>query len=568
MTDIATNKDESLEEFLGAPQEKPWKKWAIRGGAALLLLLAILILVRMFGSSDEANYSTREVRRGQLTVTVSATGNLKPINQVDVGSEQSGLITNVYVDVNDRVTRGQLLAILDTSRLQDTVTQNQSQVAAAQAGLAQAEAQASLAQATLARQENVYQLSGGRVPSKTELDSARATHRSAVASVRSAQAQVQVARAQLSSALTNLSKARIVSPVTGVVLSRDIEPGQTVAASLNAPVLFTIAEDLKQMEVEVSVDEADVGQVADGQSATFSVDAFPGRNFPARVTRVNVGSNAASASSSSSSSSSTSANTVVAYTAVLAVDNSDETLRPGMTATADIVTKQLQDVLLVPNAALRFKPTAAVSGGSSITSTLMPRPRRGNRAQREVSFGAGSTQTVYVQDEDGNPKAIEVVIGDSDGTRTVIRSGDIKEGMRVITGQLAPGQTAPEERERGDGDRRPGGQGGGRDRPQTPASPAAPGAPAAPAAGNATAAVPQRREGATSAPTAEQAANGRAAPNSPASPTPGGAGARMRDMTPEQRRAFMESLTPEQREEMRKQREERRAAREAAGNGE
>ncbi|MBJ7442960.1 MAG: efflux RND transporter periplasmic adaptor subunit [Sphingobium sp.] len=450
-----TTTDPALDAFLGAKPAKPWRKWAVRGAIGVGLLLLVLLVSRCFADEDQPNYATREVRKGDLTVSVSATGNLKPVNQVDVGSEQSGKITAVYVDVNDRVVKGQRLAELDTRRLVDTVNQNRAQVSASQAQVAQAQAQVALAKATLDRQLNVFQLSGGKVPAKTEIDSARANYEGAIASLRSAQAQVDVSRAQLSSAQTNLTIAQIVSPVNGVVLSRDIEPGQTVAASLNAPVLFTLAEDLTQMEVEVSVDEADVGQVKEGQSATFAVDAFPGRSFPAKVTRVNVGSNSASTSSSSTTSStSSSSGTVVAYTAVLTVNNGDETLRPGMTATADIVTQELRDVLLVPNAALRFKPSAGAAQGGGITSTLMPR-RRGNRAAREVSFGAGSSQTVYVVGEDGKPKAIQVIVGASDGSRTVITGGDLKPGMRVITGQLAAGQEPPaEDQARNGGDQR------------------------------------------------------------------------------------------------------------------
>ncbi|MEA3389996.1 efflux RND transporter periplasmic adaptor subunit [Sphingobium sp. CCH11-B1] len=447
-------KDQEIDDFLGAKPQKPWRKWAIRGGIGIGLLLLILLVSRCFSDEDKPNYATREVRRGDLTVSVSATGNLKPVNQVDVGSEQSGKITAVYVDVNDRVTRGQRLAELDTRRLVDTVNQNRAQVASSQASVAQAQAQVALAKATLDRQEDVFRLSGGRVPAKTELDSARANYQSALGSLRAAQAQVSVSRAQLSSAQTNLSIAQIVSPVTGVVLSRDIEPGQTVAASLNAPVLFTIAEDLTKMEVEVAVDEADVGQVKDGQNATFSVDAFPGRTFPARVTRVNVGSNGSSSSSSSTASSTTASTTgtVVAYTAVLSVDNGDEILRPGMTATADIVTQELRDVLLVPNSALRFKPSSGAGQGGGITSVL-PGPRRFRRggADRQVNFGAGSSQTVYIVGEDGNPKPLQVVVGASDGARTVITGGDLKPGMRVITGQLAKGQEAPAEDQRDQG---------------------------------------------------------------------------------------------------------------------
>ena len=469
--DVSTDKD--LDEFLGARPEKPWRKWVVRGAVGLALLVLILLLARCFSGDDKPNFATREVRRGDLTVTVSATGNLKPINQVDVGSEQSGKITRVYVDVNDRVTKGQRLAELDTRRLEDSVTQSRAQVAASQASVTQAQAQVALAKATLDRQLNVFRLSGGRVPAKTELDAARADYQSALGNLRAQQAQVSVSRAQLATAQTNLSIAQIVSPVTGVVLSRDIEPGQTVAASFNAPVLFTIAEDLTKMEVEVAVDEADVGQVKEGQAATFAVDAFPGKSFPARVTRVNVGSNASSSSSSSSSSGSSTAasttGTVVAYTAVLAVDNKDETLRPGMTATADIVTQQLSNVLLVPNVALRFKPSTGAGQGGGITSQIVPGPRRFRRggANRQVSFGIGSSQTVYVVGEDGNPKAVQVTVGASDGARTAITGGGLKPGMRVITGQLAAGQEQPaEDSSNGGGQRRErsGGGGGGEPR--------------------------------------------------------------------------------------------------------
>tara|TARA_R110000782_G_scaffold182437_7_gene272786 strand:- start:8922 stop:10268 length:1347 start_codon:yes stop_codon:yes gene_type:complete len=439
MTDTVAQ-DESLDDFLGAPPRSSRRKWVIRGAIALALLLVLLVLGRCFGGGDEIRYAMSEAKRGDLTVTVSATGNLKPVNQVDVGSEQSGLITHVYVSENDQVTKGQLLATLDTSRLLDTVQQATAQVASARAQIAQAKAQAALADATLARQENVSRLSGGRVPSKTELDSARAQAQAARASVQAAQAQLMVASSQLSTARINLSKARIVSPVTGIVLAREIEPGQTVAASLNAPVLFTIAEDLSKMEVEVAVDEADVGQVQAGQSATFTVDAFPGREFPARISRVDMGSTGSSTSSSSSSSSSASAATVVSYKAVLQVNNAQKILRPGMTATADIIASEVKNALLIPNAALRFKPTQAQSG-SSITSTLMPRRRRNNAVQ-EVGSGPGSRQTVYTQDADGTLKTIDITIGESDGTRTAVIGGDLKAGMKVVTGQLTSGESS------------------------------------------------------------------------------------------------------------------------------
>jgi HlyD family secretion protein len=294
----------------------------------------------------------------------------------------------------------------------------------------------------------VFRLSGGRVPSATELDAARAENRRGAAGVRSAAAQVAQARAQLSSAQTNLSKATIYSPVTGVVLSRQIDPGQTVAASFQAPVLFTIAEDLAAMELQVRVDEADVGQVSDGQRASFTVDAYPGRTFPAQVMRVDVGANASgSTTSGSSASAAAGTGSVVAYTAILSVQNPQLLLRPGMTATAEIVTNERRGVLLVPNAALRFSPerdAARQNQRSGVTSVLVPRGGRrglGNRPEREVAIGRGSRQTVYVLGADGNPQPVTVMVGATNGSETEVVGGDLRAGMEVITARLAAGQT-------------------------------------------------------------------------------------------------------------------------------
>lgn len=430
-----------LDAFLGAkPPSKrmQYLKWAAVAAGALILLWIVSRFVG--GGSADVSYATRPVQRGNLTVSVAATGNLQPINQVDVGSELSGLVTQVFVDNNYRVTKGQVLARLDTSRLLDTLTQSRAALLSAEANVGQAQATAAQSRATLARYQEVYRLSGGKVPSGTELDTARADYARAQAGVRAAQAAVSQARAQLSSDQTQLSKASIRSPVTGVVLSRKIEPGQTVAASLNAPVLFTIAEDLSQMQLEAKVDEADVGEVREGQSAKFTVDAFPGRTFPASVQRVDVGANASGSTTSSSSSSSSTAasSSVVAYTAVLAVANRDLILRPGMTATADIVTSERRNVLLVPNAALRFSPDRQARSGQSggVTSVLMPpRRMRGNRSDRQVEIGRGSKQTVYVLGDDGKPRPIRVTVGESNGSQTEVSSRDLRPGMEVIVGR-------------------------------------------------------------------------------------------------------------------------------------
>jgi HlyD family secretion protein len=432
----------TLDEFLGRKPPSARTTLLRKGLPVLGLLLLGVIAIAYFGRREPApSYATAVVQRGDLRVTVSATGNLQPTNEVEVGSELSGLVTAVNVDNNDQVTRGQVLARIDTARLQDTIAQSQASLQSAIASVAQAEATVQQTKASLARFEEVRKLSGGKVPSAVELDAARAEYARAIAGVRTAEAGVAQARAQLSSDQTQFSKALILSPVTGVVLSRQIDPGQTVAASFNAPVLFLIAEDLAKMRLEVKVDEADVGQVAAGQSATFQVDAFPGRTFPARVERVDVGANTGSSTSSTAASGSSS--TVVAYTAVLAVNNEDATLRPGMTATAEIVTSEKRDVLLVPNAALRFSPAASAANQerTGVTRVLMPGRPRGtaDSRSREVQIGRGSSQKVHVLGASGDPEPVAVTTGDTNGTLTEVIGDSLREGATVITGQLAAG---------------------------------------------------------------------------------------------------------------------------------
>ena len=469
----------ALDDFLGAKPPSRRARYMKWGAVALVVLLVLWIGWRLlFGGTDAIGYATQPLRRGGLTVSVSATGNLAPTNEVEVGSELSGLITGVFVDNNDRVTKGQVLARLDTSRFLDTVNQSRAQLDSALAQVQQAEATAQQSRATLARLQEVYRLSRGKVPSATELDVARGDNARAIAGVATAQAAVGQARAVLSSAETQLAKASIVSPVNGVVLSRSIEPGQTVAASLNAPVLFKIAEDLSQMRLEVKVDEADVGQVAKGQRATFQVDAFPGRTFPALIERVDVGANASSSSTASSSTSSSTTSTsgsVVAYTARLTVDNRDLALRPGMTATADIVTAEKQDVLLVPNAALRFTPGSGAKSGGGVTSMLVPRgPGRRGGGAKGATIGRGSRQTIYVLGSDGKPQPHDVTVGDTNGSETEVTGPDLRPGMAVITGQLAAGQR----NDAASGSATAETEGTGRDEPRrTPGTAPAPGEP-------------------------------------------------------------------------------------------
>lgn len=371
-------------------------------------------------------YVTEPLKRGDITLTVAANGTLQPTRSVNVGSELSGTVKRVSVDVNDRVKAGQVLVELDTAKLLDQVTQSRAGLASAQAQLAQASATLQEARATLTRFEEVARLSGGKVPSALELDGAKATVERAVAGEAAARAGVAQARASLSTNETNLSKASIRSPINGVVLSRSVDPGNAVAASLQAVTLFSVAEDLTQLRLDVAVDEADVGNVKLGQKASFTVSAFPSRRYPATIQRVAFGS--------------TKTDNVVTYTTTLDVDNQDLSLRPGMTAAATIVAQEARGVLVVPNTALRFSPAsangaAAPSSGGNILSKMMPRPPSTARPKTAgVDRRAGGPRQIWVL-RDGQPVALPVKTGISDGRNTEVSGEGLTEGMAVITEQ-------------------------------------------------------------------------------------------------------------------------------------
>ncbi|MDG4596675.1 MAG: efflux RND transporter periplasmic adaptor subunit [Candidatus Contendobacter sp.] len=371
-------------------------------------------------------YQTEPLGRGNLRVTVSATGKLAPINQVDVGSELSGTIETVLVDDNDRVNKGQVLARLDLTKLQNQIAKSKAALTSAEAKVLQAVATVKESRASLGRLRQVAKLSGGKVPAPTELETAEATVDRAVADEASARAAVEEARATLRTNETDLAKASIRSPIDGVVLQRKVESGQTVAASLQAPVLFTLAENLAQMELQVDVDEADVGQVREGQPATFTVDAYPNRSYPARIRQVRFGAETV--------------NNVVTYKTMLNVDNDDLSLRPGMTATAEIVTAERENVLLVPNAALRFTPPPpeAQSGGGGLVASLLPRPPRGLAPRRQsanAKGGKGAARQIWVL-RDGQPVAVPVTVGSSDGRMTEVAGEGLEPGLPVITASL------------------------------------------------------------------------------------------------------------------------------------
>jgi len=392
------------------------RRWRgrIAAGAVLVVAIAAYALWNVGGPANGVRYVAEKAAIADLTVVVTATGSVQPTNKVDVSSELSGIIRRVLVDYNSTVKVGQPLAELDTEKLQATVDN-------ARARLAAAEARVTEARATIEEKKLDYErrraLVAKNVSSPRDLEAAKAAYDRSVASLASARADVSAARADLKLQETNLGKACICSPINGVVLMRNVEPGQTVATSFQAPVLFSIAEDLRKMEVQVDVDEADVGKVRNGQQATFTVDAYPERRFAAEIRELRLGSEVVQG--------------VVTYKAVLSTDNSDMLLRPGMTATAEIVVEQVKSTLTVPNAALRYAPPPAQSGeqdGGLLSKLLPGRPRFRPASKRQ---GDGPAQTVWLL-RDGAPVAVPVTVGATDGKRTQIVAGEVKAGQPVI----------------------------------------------------------------------------------------------------------------------------------------
>lgn len=407
-----------IESALGLDRRGRRRRWLRRGVwiavAAAVVAAGAWWYVERQSRTAEVTYQTVPVKREDLVVTVTATGKVVPTTQVDISSEMSGVVRTVYVDSNSRVKKGDVLAELDTVSIK-------AQWDRAKATLAAAEAQVVNAKATVTETDLALQraqmLRKKGISAASDLDAAQAAHDRANAAEIAAEAQVAVARADLALREADLVKSRIVSPIDGVVLKRSVEPGQTVASSLQAPVLFTIAEDLTRMQVEADVDEADIGSVKEGQKATFTVESFFNQVFPASIETIEY--------------SPKTSDNVVTYTAVLRVDNRDLLLRPGMTATAQIVVREIKQTLTVPNAALRFEPPKleSTSQGFSLTSLFMPRMPRFERSANNLP--ANGERTIYVLDG-GTPKAVAIKAGASDGQRTEVVSGDLAEGAEVI----------------------------------------------------------------------------------------------------------------------------------------
>ncbi len=432
MKPTATEKPSDLAAILAKEGANTRRTWLIAAAAILVIAMAggawYYFAAKKRAAEAPPPFITETLRRGNIALNITATGNLEPTNEVTVGSELSGTVLEVYVDTNDRVTKGQPLLKLDTTKLAQQTESSRATLASAKAALAQNEATLKEAKATLARQQELQRVSDGRVPSRADMEAAEAAAARAEANVLASKASISQAQAQLDINETDLSKAIIKSPIDGIILTRSIEPGQTVAASFTAPELFVIAENLEHMKLNVTIAEADIGRVAAGQKATFTVDAWPARTYNASVTKVAYGSALT--------------NNVVTYKTELEVSNSDLSLRPGMTATADISVAESKNVWLAPVAAFRFDPaTAAPRQGTgqskSFTQSLVPMPPRrqsGRPAANGDAAGkpANGTARIFIL-KDGHPQPVTVQVGLSDSRYTEISGDALADGIQIIT---------------------------------------------------------------------------------------------------------------------------------------
>jgi HlyD family secretion protein len=405
-----------IEAILGVGRKAPSRflrwRYALWAGFAAAAVVGVYVVWSLGGSRATVTYQTEPATRGNLIVIVTATGSAQPINQVNVSSELSGTIRKVLVDYNSPVKIGQPIAELDTDKLKATVENIRAKLDSAKAKVADAAASIEEKRADYDRKKA---LTDRQVGSVKDLELAKAAYERSVATHASALAEVRVVEADLALNEINLSKACICSPIDGVVLKRSVDPGQVVASSLQAPVLFVIAEDLRHMELQVDVDEADVGKVKIGQKATFSVDAYPDRKFPAEIRDVRYGSEVVQG--------------VVTYKAILTIDNAELMIRPGMTATAQVVVQEVSGALLVPNAALRFAPPSAGTEQPGLLQRLFPMFHSRRPTSRPED--TGRSQKVWIL-RDGQPVPISVIVGSTDGRRTEIVEGEIASGQPVI----------------------------------------------------------------------------------------------------------------------------------------
>jgi HlyD family secretion protein len=417
-----TESDSAIEAALGLDRNGLKKKRRRGWFYALLALIVVAAGIVGYqwyaGSPARIDYTTVPAAIADLTVAVSATGTLQPLTQVDISSELSGVVRSVSVNENQQVKKGDVLAALDTAKLEVQIERAEASAKAAAASVEDATVTLNENEKALVR---AAELTKRGMATDQSLEAATATRDRSRAALDTAKANLAIANADLKAQQTDLDKSTIYAPIDGIVLTRSVDPGQTVASSLQAPVLFVIAADLRNMELKAAVDEADIGAVRAGQHARFTVDAFPERPFDAEIRDISYAS--------------VTTDGVVTYDARLEVDNNELLLRPGMTATVSVVTRQAKGVLTVPATAFRYRPTAASTSRAwslrDLFTGRMGRPPGGNRQRQATTTPTDGSRTLYVL-ENGRPRPVNVKTGSTDGELTEIISG-LDEGAQVIT---------------------------------------------------------------------------------------------------------------------------------------
>jgi HlyD family secretion protein len=382
-----------------------WRIWTIFGVG--VILIAIYLFFTRDSQRTEYRYVTEALKKSDLSLTVSASGYIQPLESVDVGTEVSGTIEKVYVDYNDQVKKGQLLASLDTTKYQSAYDKAKAALQISKAALESAQAQQYQAQTTVERYKKLKISSKGTLPTQSDWDREWANYLLTKAQIANAEAQIDQASHSLRSAQYDLERTKIYSPIDGTILVRNVDPGQTVAATFQTPVLFSIAKDLSKMELQISIDEADIGKIKAGQKASFSVDAYPDTTFNATIRQVRINSEVLES--------------VVTYKAIMEVDNKELLLKPGMSVDADIITKMIKDTFVVKRAALLFIP-------------VKPKSRSLFGGERDQKVEVDPQSHVWIL-EDGVPQKVYVKVLGNNGPLSAIETKELKEGQKIIINQ-------------------------------------------------------------------------------------------------------------------------------------
>lgn len=395
------------------------KKFVILAIIAILLLAIILFYLFLHDSKNIA-YTTIKPIKGDITQSVSATGTLSPTNEVEIGSQISGTIYKLYVDVNDSVRKNQILAEINPNKLNQTKEGYEAQLQSALANLEASKVALEQKKWNYEQQQQLYEATGGKTPSKLELQNAKMDYLSAKADIKIKQASIAQIQTNLKSAKIDLQNAIIKSPIDGIILERSISLGQTVAASFQTPTLFKLAQNLKEMNLVVNISESDIGKVQSDQEVSFSVDAYPNQTFKAKVDRVNFAA--------------TTTDNITSYETTIYVNNENLLLKPGMNATAFIQVANEKDTLLVPVAAIFYNPQAQQAKPDSKKSSnplMFSPPRRQKQANTTTNTNNTKQGSIWIL-EDGIPKSIPINIGISDSKMVAISGENLSTDTEII----------------------------------------------------------------------------------------------------------------------------------------